>query len=136
MTPSYSFDVDVRRSLVRITLGGFFTQSDIEGFLAARAKAHTELRCGPNEHLTLTDVRGMKIQMQEMVGAWGQVLAAPDYRSRRLAFVQGNSLTRLQLRRAAASRDVRYFDDIGKAEAWLLRADAERTDQPPQRATG
>ncbi len=136
MRASYSFDVDAVRSLVRITLGGFFAQDDIDAFLAARAIAHSQLCCGPNAHLTLADVRGMKIQMQEMVQLWGHVLAAPDYRSRRLAFVQGNSGTRMQLRRAAASRDVRYFDDIAEAEAWLLQGDAALTQRPPRRAAG
>ena len=136
MEANYSFEVDVARSLVRITLGGFFTQADVQGFLAARAIAHARLRCGPNEHLTLTDVREMKIQTQDIVAAWGQVLAAPEYRSRRLAFVQAPSLARLQLKRAASSRDVCYFTDIAEAEAWLMAPGLDETAQPARRAFG
>lgn len=143
MKPFFSVSVDVPLDLVRITLGGFFTQDDIQRFLAAREIAHAQLRCGPNQHLTLADVRGLSIQMQEIVGAWRQVLAAPEYRSRRLAFVQGQSLTRLQLQRAAVNRDVRYFNDMAKAEAWVLSADAAdsgglapATALAPRRALG
>ena len=123
MEPNFSFVVDVPRSLVRITLGGFFGEADIAAFLAARERAHAQLRCGPNMHLTLSDVRDMKIQAQDIVAAWGNVLAGTAYRSRKLAFVEASSLARLQLKRAAATRDVRYFSAISDAETWLFAAD-------------
>jgi hypothetical protein len=51
------------------------------------------------------------------------MLAAPDYRSRRLAFVAGQTLARNQLLRALGTRDARCFDDPIMAEAWLFRED-------------
>ncbi|MBA4047730.1 MAG: hypothetical protein C0476_04225 [Sphingomonas sp.] len=120
MSANFYFDVDVRRNLVVITLGGFFSRADVDAFLTAREVAHARLRCGPNEHVTLADVRAMKIQAQDIVVAWADVLAGAAYRSRRLAFVQASSLARLQLKRAAAMRDVGYFTSMDDAQAWLF----------------
>lgn len=120
MNANFSFDVDVARDLVIITLGGFFSRADIDAFLAAREVAHAQLRCGPNQHVTLADVRAMQIQAQDIVAAWGDVLSGSAYRSRKLAFVQASSLARMQLQRAAAMRDVRYFSALADAEAWLF----------------
>lgn len=131
MSANFSFNVDVARDLVVITLGGFFSRADIDAFLADRAAAHARLRCPPNAHVTLADVREMKIQAQDIVTAWGDVLAAPHYRSRKLAFVQASTLARLQLKRAAAMRDVRYFTTIADAEAWLFEDEA--LDLAPRR---
>ena len=71
MKPQFEFDVDVARSLVRTRLAGFFDDAAIRSYLAARKLAFQRLQCGPNEHLSLTDVRGMAIQTQDIVGRWG-----------------------------------------------------------------
>ena len=97
----------------------------ILAFLAARRDAHAKLRCAPNRHVTINDLRGMKIQSQAMVDTFRAVLADPLYRSRRLAFVVGPTLARTQLIRAIAGRDARCFDDAWAAEAWL-QLDAAR----------
>ncbi len=120
MSAEYSIAVDPSRDLVRIRMSGFFTHADIEGFLAARNEAHAQLTCRPNAHLTLNDIREMKIQSQEIVDAFRAMLAAPDYRSRRLAFVVSSTLARSQLGRALGGRDARCFEDIEAAERWLL----------------
>lgn len=134
MNANFSFDVDVSRDLVIITLGGFFSRADIDAFLAAREAAHARLRCGPNQHVTLADVRAMQIQAQDIVTAWGDVLSGSAYRSRKLAFVQASSLARMQLQRAAAMRDVRYFTAMADAEGWLF--EDEPNFASPVRAFG
>jgi len=101
-------------------MSGFFTPEDIDAFLAARAVAHTQLRCGPNQHLTLNDLSDMKIQSQDSVEMFRAMLADPAYRSRRLAFVIGRTLARTQLQRALDRRTARCFDDSWAAEAWLF----------------
>jgi hypothetical protein len=120
MSATYSIDVDVARSLVRITLKGFFTPESIGSFLAERKAAHARLACGPNQHCTITDVREMKIQSQDMVEAFQRMLADPAYVSRRLAFVTAPTLARTQLLRAIGSRGARVFDTHAAAEAWVL----------------
>jgi len=106
-------------------MSGFFTPRDIEGFLAARAAAHNQLRCGPNEHLTLNDVRGMKIQSQQAVAAFQRMLTDPAYRSRKLAFVVDKTLALFQLERALANRDARCFSDVNEALLWLFAPDGK-----------
>lgn len=125
MSADYRIEADPARDLIRIRMSGFFTADDVQDFLAARREAHAQLRCGPNQHLTLNDIREMKIQSQEMVDAFRAVLADPAHRSRRLAFVVGPTLARTQLMRATVGRDVRCFDHPSAAEAWLIAGDAK-----------
>ncbi len=121
MSADFSIDVDPARDLVRIRMGGFFTPEDIAAFLAARTEAHRKLACGRNQHLTINDIRDMKIQSQEIVEAFRSMLSASDaYRSRRLAFVVASTLARGQVGRALAGRNARCFEDIAEAEAWLF----------------
>lgn len=125
MKPSYLFEIDVPRSYVRMTLNGFFSPEQVAEFDVARHAAYRELRCARNQHVTLVDMRGMDIQPQEAVAMFGQSLADPRTRSRRLAFVVAKSLSRLQIQRAAAGRAPAYFTTIEDAEAFLFCADIQ-----------
>jgi hypothetical protein len=134
MKAEFSLEVDPQRDLVRIRMGGFFKQADIAGFFEARRVAHQALTCAPNAHLTLNDIREMSIQSHDIVDAFREMLAAPEYRSRRLAFVVGYTLARSQAIRAIESREARWFSDPAEAEAWLF---AEEQDEAPlRRAAG
>jgi hypothetical protein len=134
MTAEFSFEVDPRRDLVRIRVAGFFRSADIADFLKARCAAHEALVCGPNAHLTLGDIRAMEIQSHNIVDAFRNLLAAPEYRSRRLAVVGPNTLVRSQAIRAIESREARWFTDPEQAETWLF-AD-EQDEAPLRRAAG
>ena len=134
MNAEFSFEVEPWRDLVRIRMAGFFRKADIADFLEARRAAHERLDCAPNAHLTLNDIRGMDIQSHDVVDAFREMLAAPDYRSRRLAFVVANTLARSQAIRALESREARWFTDPERAEAWLM---ADELDEAPlRRAAG
>jgi hypothetical protein len=123
MSAQFSIEVEPGRDLVRIRMAGFFMPDDIAAFLAARAAKHRLLQCAPNRHCTINDLRDMKIQSQESVELFRAILADPAYRSRRLAFVIGRTLTRTQLERAIDRRIARCFDDPQQAEAWLFAAE-------------
>jgi hypothetical protein len=124
MTASnFAIQVEPQRDLVRITLSGFFVPADVSAFVAARNKAHAGLRCTPNAHLTLVDVRGLKIQPQEAVTAFRAMLSAPEHRSRRLAFITSSTLARNQLTRAVGTRTAHFFVDAAEAETWLFEGD-------------
>jgi hypothetical protein len=136
MDAEYSIEIDRSRDLIRIRMGGLFTLDDIAAFLEARRRAHAELGCAPNQHLTLNDLRTMKIQSQEVVAAFRDMLADPAFRSRRLAFVAAQTLARSQLVRALGgrdARDARFFDYIEDAEAWLFAGDVEEAEAPLRR---
>jgi len=134
MKAEFSFEVDPLRDLVRIRMGGFFRRADIADFVEARRAAHAALQCPPNAHLTINDIRAMDIQSHDIVEAFREMLAAPEYRSRRLAFVVANTLARSQAIRALESREARWFTDPAQAEAWLF-AD-EQEEAPRRRAAG
>ena len=130
MSAEYSIEVEPKRDLVRIRMGGFFEIEDIEGFFEMRKIAHRELTCSRNRHVTINDIRDMKIQSQEIVAAFREMLSAPDYQSRRLAFVTGPTLARSQLMRTLVNRNARCFDDQAAAEAWLFSQDIEEAPIP------
>ncbi|MDM7955616.1 hypothetical protein [Blastomonas sp.] len=132
MDAVYTIEVDPIRNIVRHYLAGFFEPADVERYVAARNAAHAQLTSGPNQHVTLVDVRDMKIQQQDIVKAFGGVLADPRHRSRKLAFVVALSLARTQLQRATVSRDARFFTSRDEAEAWLMAA-GEEEEFPGQR---
>jgi hypothetical protein len=133
MSAHFTIDVDPARDLVRIAMSGLFETADIESFLEARRQAHARLVCPPNCHVTLYDLRDMKIQPQDSVAAFRQMLSDPQYRSRRLAFVVAPTLAKMQLLRAIGGRDARFFEHPAEAEAWLFAHDEEET---PRRAYG
>ena len=120
MQPNFAFDVEPDRNLVRIWLSGFFSPADVAAFVEERDRAHQCLRCGPNKHVTLVDIREMAIQSQDSVAAFEQVLSNPAVKSFRLAFIIARSLSRMQIKRAAASRKAGYFENIEDAEHWLF----------------
>ena len=130
MDASFSFSIDRAWDLVRIQMAGLFTRADIDAFLEERRLAHAQLACAPNRHLTLNDLRGMKIQSQEAVADFRLMLSDPAFRSRRLAFVAGQTLARSQLMRALGDRDARCFDNVEEAEDWLFD---EAEEQAPLR---
>jgi hypothetical protein len=125
MPAQFTVTADPSRDLIRIRMSGFFTPADIDAFCAARAVEHAKLTCGPNRHLTINDVTGMKVQAQDVVGAFQGLLADPSYRSRRLAFVVSRTLARSQLVRALDQRVARCFEDAAQAEAWLLAPESD-----------
>lgn len=56
----FAIVVEPRISLVRITMGGFFAETDIAAFARDLGKRMQTLRCAPNRHLTRCDVSAMK----------------------------------------------------------------------------
>jgi hypothetical protein len=123
MTAHFTVRAEPARDLIRISMSGFFTPADIDAFYAARAAEHARLTCGPNQHLTLNDLRDMKVQAQDAVAAFGDLLADPAWRSRKLAFVVDRTLARSQLMRALNGRDAKCFENLTDAEKWLLAHD-------------
>lgn len=125
MSAKFLIQSDSENGLVRFILAGFFTVADFARLLPGRDRAYAELHSPPNSHLTLVDVRRLKIQSPQMVEAFGSMLSDPSFRSRRIAFVIGRTLVRSQLMRALAGRDARCFETVEEAEAFLFRGESE-----------
>jgi len=125
MAAQFTVRAEPSRDLIRITMSGFFSPDDIQAFCTARAAEHARLTCGPNQHVTLNDLRAMKVQAQDVVAAYQDLLADPAYRSRKLAFVVDRTLARSQLMRALNGRTARCFENRVEAEQWLFAHDSE-----------
>lgn len=124
MTAQFSVCAEPARDLIRITLSGFFDAQEIAAFRESMAAAHRDLNCGPNRHVTLVDASAMKVQSQDMVAAFGGLLADSSFHSRRLAFVVDPTLLRSQVRRALDGRAAQWFGTKSAAEAWLFASNA------------
>ena len=121
MSVKYSIRADRACGLIRITMSDLLTLDDVAGFYAERARAHAELGLPRNMHMTLNDVRDLKILPQPTLAAFVEMLADPEYHSRKLAFVVGPTLVRGQVMRAIAGRpNVSCFAEMVGAEEWLL----------------
>jgi hypothetical protein len=121
MEASYTIDVEPEAGILRFVLRGFFDDATIAAFIADRRVAFAKLRTPPNQHLTLVDVSECAIQSQEAFERFRALLAEPRARSRRMAFVVGSSLARMQIRRLAPDRpEISAFVSKADAEAWLM----------------
>ena len=120
MREKFTFSLERERGLVRISMHGFYTLRDVTAFFDARRRAHAQLGLPPNAHLTLNDLRGMKIQSQDVIQAFQAGLAVPAEKARKLAIVIDAAMARGQANRAIASVDTRYFTEVEPAEAWLF----------------
>lgn len=135
MNGKFSIEADRSHGLIRIVMSGLLTLDDVRDFYETRRRAHDELGLPKNAHLTLNDIRQVKILPQETLAAFCEMLADPDYHSRRLAFVVAPTLVRAQVVRALAGREnARCFADPAAAEAWLLEADEQ--EAPLRKAIG
>lgn len=120
MSDKFTFTLDRERGLVRIRMGGFWTLRDVDAFFVARRRAHAELGLPRNAHMTLNDLRGMKIQAQHVIETFQKGLAVPEEKARKLAIVVDAVMARGQANRAINASDTRYFTDVESAEAWLF----------------
>ncbi|MEA3543566.1 MAG: STAS/SEC14 domain-containing protein [Pseudomonadota bacterium] len=119
MDAHYEIDADPSRGMIRVRLSGFFGIEDVRSF-GMRYREELARLPGPG-HLTLADIRAMKIQAQDIVTAFSRFMASPDTRSRKLAFVCASNLARLQAQRLTDRAEVRFFNDANAAEAWLMQ---------------
>ena len=122
MSPTnFTIELDPSHDLVRIRLSGFFSVDDVGRFEAELLLAHRRLGCGrKGGPLTIADISGMAIQSQDVVARWSAFLANPAHRSRRLAFLVGSTLARMQLQRTIGGRDAMVFTAADEAERWLF----------------
>jgi hypothetical protein len=120
MDATYSVTIDPRRGLLHIELGGFFSLTDVEALEAEKRAALSRLGLPRNTHLTLVDVSRCKLQAQDVFRAFQSAIADTRYMARRLAFVTGSSLARMQIRRMTTRDDAKFFATIAEAEAWLF----------------
>lgn len=120
MSKDYTIATDPARGLLILRLSGFFDPESVARLDAERREALARLGTAPNRHVTLCDVSACKLQAQDIVAAFGRVLADPAAASRRIAFVTGSSLARMQIRRMLSRAGMACFETTAQATAWLF----------------
>ena len=116
----FAISVEPIQHLLRIVMGGFFAENDIEALRLNLKDKLRALGCQANQHLTLCDVSLMRIQARAIVSSFSKVVGHPLFRSKRLAFVTGSSLARMQTRRLTDREGVGFFNSVEDVERWLL----------------
>ena len=126
MSASHHIVIDRARRLVDLTLTGFFSVADAGLVIYEIREAILGLAGLPNTHCTLVDVREAALQPQDVVAAFAGQIADDRFRSRRLAFVVGSSVARMQVRRLIIRDDVAGFEHRDEAERWLFSPEVSR----------
>jgi hypothetical protein len=117
----YTFVIDPKRKLIRSWIEGFLTTQEVEEWSREEQAAVVTLGCKSGEFLLLVDTSRCAIQSQEVVALFQHIIANSTYKSRRIAIMQGGSLTKMQTRRIVAGNDhIRHFAATDEAEAWLF----------------
>lgn len=116
---------ELERDFVQITLAGFFDADMLSRLRDARLNALAQLYCEPNQHLTLVDISGLRLQPQTLLPRFCAEIGDPGLRSRRLAFIVGSSVVRMQLRRVTVRDDLFVAPSTEAARAYLFATDGE-----------
>ena len=116
----YSITSVPRQKLICARLSGFFAVEEVVKFGRAVQETSIALGCGPDEHLLLVDTTGCVLQSQEVVAAFQKLIQDSPLKSRRLAILCGDSLSRMQARRILMREGAMLFDNEQEAERWLL----------------
>lgn len=119
MSGEFSIEIDAPRNLLRVRVWGFFSVEDVARYHAAVDEASMALGGAPSRQMMLCDATEMRIQSQDVVAAFQQVMADPKYRDRRVAFVVASSLARMQVQRVIGERTALLFENDRDALAWL-----------------
>jgi hypothetical protein len=84
--------------------------------------------------MTLVDVRGLRLQPQEIYAIYTNFVATTKHKSRKVAIVGGEGTARMQFRRVAERAplrdDMRLFTVMAEARDWLVADDAREPSQP------
>ena len=139
MSDKFTFSLDSRcAALVRITMHGFCGLEDVAAFFEAAAQgARRRSACRASRISTLNDLRGMKIQAQEVdPGLPAGSGRARRKRRRELAIVV-DAAHGARRRPTGRSRrpHTRYFTDPEDAEAWLFAGVAGAARRAGRRAS-
>ena len=122
MTGNATITVDRESRVLAFRAEGLFDEDGVARLARAKAAAIQSLGGRSDDHVSIVDVTGCKIQSQDVVTAFASMMGDQALASRKTAFVAGpGCLIRLQIRRTTAHRDsARMFDNVDTARHWVL----------------
>lgn len=118
--PPFEVSLDPHARLLRWTMGGFWSLSDVAAFGGAMRAAVKPLGPPPQRFDGLCDSRDFPVQsiaVSTALGAIDRIGAA--MRRGRVAIVVGSVMNKLQAERSLKGGALRVFLSIEEAEAWL-----------------
>ena len=115
--------------LVELEMSGFFSMEEATRLYEDEQRAVASL--SPQGHyVLLIDLSALKLQSQDVIARFQDMLNDAPRTASRIALVTGESVARMQARRLADRVRLRLFDRRAEAMAWLQQGDtAEET--PP-----
>lgn len=124
---------DHNKRLIYLRMSGVLAVDEALACAAAKEAAVGSLG-PPYVHSTLVDIRGLRLQPQEIFAIFTNFVATTEYKSRKIAIVAGEGTARMQFRRVAERAplrgDMRIFTGASEARAWLSDGAEEPVQQP------
>lgn len=116
----FSITVDPARRAIHSTFEGFLSLDEVADWGRQEQAAAAALGCGSRGFVLYADTSRCAIQSQEVVALFQHLIASATLKARRIAIMQGSSLTKMQTRRIVAGTDyIAHFANAAEAEAWL-----------------
>jgi hypothetical protein len=123
--------------MIFLRMAGVLSVDEAHACAAAKEAAVDSLG-PPYDHMTLVDVRGLRLQPQEIFAIFTNFVATTRHKSRKVAIVGGEGTARMQFRRVAERAplrdDMRLFTVMAEARDWLVADDAPKSSQPPSQS--
>jgi len=120
--PNFSIVTDPARTLIRVTMRGFWDAAAIEAYDVEIRKAAQQMSaagCRPGDLVALVDTRELSTQSQDLLAVYKEQFGGADRQPRRLATIVSSALLKRQVERLAMPNQ-RLFQDEQAAMRWLF----------------
>ncbi len=120
----FALSVEPTRRLISITLPSNIDPAIAREIGAAKAKAADQLGDIERGHVTLFDVRALRVQPQSIMQMFADFVRDTPRKSLKVAILVGEGTSRMQFRRLAEAEaireDLKLFTERTSAVDWLL----------------
>ena len=125
------FEIETNRAdrTIFLRMHGILTLEDAHACAAAKEAEVDSLGPPYDDHVTLLDIRDLRVHPQDVFGVFTSFVANTKYKSRKIAIVGGEGTARMQFRRVAETQPlregIRFFTLVDEARDWLEEGDAQ-----------
>lgn len=125
----YTIKTHPRLKLVELEMSGFFSMEEAVRLYKDEQRAAATLSA-QGGYFLLIDLSALKLQSQDVIARFQDMLNDAPSTASRIALVTGQSVARMQARRLADRVRLRLFDQRAEAMTWLQQGDTDE-DAPP-----
>lgn len=119
----FEVEIDYAARIISVRMSGVLSIDQAHACARAKEAAVHDLGLPYDAHSTLVDVRGLRLQTQEVFAIFTNFVATTKHKSRKIAVVAGEGTARMQFRRVAERAplrdDLRFFTLVDEACDWL-----------------